>query len=104
MSVTPEALLEQALRELGVSPKELLAKARRARRELGDYIRKFYYETEEGKAIREALSLAAIESGYADELRNWWTEEKREELRRLAKAANIGGLYRWIWGKERTRR
>ncbi len=99
-SPKPEQILEEVARELGVQVEEIRRLARRARRELGDYIRRFYYETSEGKAIREALSAVAVESGYADELREWWTPEKREELRRIARATNVGGLYRWIWGKK----
>ncbi len=99
----PEQILEEVARELGLNVEELRRVGLKARQELGDSIRRFYYDTLEGKTIRLLLSIAARESGYADELRSWWTEEKREELRRIARASNVGGLYRWVWGKRRSK-
>ncbi len=94
----PERILEEVARELGFNLEELRRVTLRARQELSDSIRRFYYDTPEGKTIRLLLSIATRESGYADELRSWWTPEKREELRRIAKATNVGGIYSLLWG------
>ena len=92
-------ILESIAKRFGMSEEDLLKRLYTARQELGDFIRKFYYETPEGKAIRLGLSLAARQSGYARRVKNeFWTKERREEMKRIAQETHLGTWYRSVWG------
>ncbi len=103
MAEAVPTLIEEAARELGIPAEELRRRIRAARDELSRKVREFWL-SDSGRKLADVLSFLAYASGYADELRSWWDEAKRAELRRIAEATNIGGLYRYAWGKPTKRR
>jgi hypothetical protein len=91
---TPLAVLEQKMREIGVSPQtitEARAKLKRAIRE--------FWASPEGEKLSRALSAMAHVSGYAARVKAIM-KNVADDLERAAEETEVGEYYKYAWGKE----
>ena len=68
------------------------------RAKLSQKMREFW-SSPEGQLLRIELSNQAYASGWVDALEGFWTEDKKNMLRDLAKTVKLGARYKFAWGK-----
>ena len=83
-----------------VAPRVYLTpeKLAEARAKLSQKMREFW-NSPEGQLLRIELSNQAYASGWVDALQGFWSEDKKNFLRDLAKSVKLGARYRHAWGK-----
>ena len=104
MAAVAIEVLREAAKRVGIPEDQidkLLKIAKQARDwadKLSEQLIDFYYKRPEGRAIRQALSLAANISGWSKHMEEVM-RDVAPELERRAKEAKLCSFYRLIWGK-----
>jgi hypothetical protein len=98
MAITITVLKEKG-KEVGIEIESIMKEAQRIRGELSKKVREFW-NSPEGIKMKQALEFAAYQSGYADSLESIAKDlGLGPKYQDAAKSANIGNLYKLLWGK-----